>query len=115
MLAREYMRALVQPEDRQALLDTIHRTAEMLPPLGALPSYTRDPKDDKFVGCALAGSASYVITLDRDLLTLRVFGDVRMVTPDEFLKAFDCPKGLGEKLHAIEQDFEQTRRASRIE
>jgi predicted nucleic acid-binding protein len=53
--------------------------------LGTPPSFTRDPKDDEFVACALAGDASYVITLDRDILALRALEDVRMVTPDEFL------------------------------
>jgi predicted nucleic acid-binding protein len=42
-------------------------------------------KDDKFVACALAGDAGYVITLDKDILALRALGDVHMMTPDEFL------------------------------
>jgi predicted nucleic acid-binding protein len=45
-------------------------------------------KDDKFVACALAGDAGYVITLDKDILAIRALGDVRMVTPDEFLATF---------------------------
>ena len=58
----------------------------MLPPLGPLPPYTRDPKDDKFVACALAGNAGYVVTLDRDILALGL-DSVRMLTPGEFLVA----------------------------
>jgi predicted nucleic acid-binding protein len=46
---------------------------------------TARPSDDKFVACALAGDAGYVITLDKDILALRALEDVRMVTPDEFL------------------------------
>jgi len=85
VLARDYIQALIQPEEGHALLNAIHRKAELLPPLGTPPSFTRDPKDDKFVACALAGNASYVITLDKDILALRALGDVRMVTPGEFL------------------------------
>lgn len=85
VLARDYIQALIQPEEGQALLDAVRQKAEILPPLGTVPVYTRDPKDDKFVACALAGDAGYVITLDKDILALRVLGDVRMLTPDEFL------------------------------
>jgi predicted nucleic acid-binding protein len=41
-------------------------------------------KDDKFVACALAGDAGYVITLDKDILALRALGDVHMMTPTSF-------------------------------
>jgi len=87
VLARDYIQTLVQPEDGQALLDAIRRKADILLPLGAIPAFTRDPKDDKVVACALAGDAGYIITLDKDILALRALGDVHMVTPDEFLAA----------------------------
>jgi putative PIN family toxin of toxin-antitoxin system len=85
VLARDYIQALIRPEEGQALLNAIRRKAEILRPLGTPPSFTRDPKDDKFVACALAGNASYVITLDKDILTLRTLGDVRIGTPEELL------------------------------
>ena len=47
----------------------------------------RDPKDDMFVEAALAGKADYVVTGDEDLLVLRRFETVRMVTPRIFLEA----------------------------
>ena len=84
VLKRDYIQALVRPEEGQALLDAIELKAEVLPPLGTIPAYTRDPKDDKFVACALAGGASYVVTVDRDLLALKALSDVRMVTPSDF-------------------------------
>ncbi|MFN2244074.1 MAG: putative toxin-antitoxin system toxin component, PIN family, partial [Anaerolineae bacterium] len=49
--------------------------------------YTRDPKDDKFVACALVGDANYLITEDKDLLVLQVVRDVRIMTPYDFLLA----------------------------
>ena len=87
VLARDYIQTVVQPEESQALLDAIRLKAEMLPPLGRLPPYTRDAKDDKFVACALAGNAGYVVTLDRDILALGTLSGVRMLTPGEFLAA----------------------------
>lgn len=88
VLRRDDIRALIRSEEGELLLDAIYHKAEILPPMGTVPSYTRDPKDDKFVACALAGSAEYVITADKDILTLETVGDVRMVTPDQFARMF---------------------------
>lgn len=47
---------------------------------------SRDPDDDKFLAAALEGRASYVVTGDRDLLELRRFRSVRVVSATTFLK-----------------------------
>jgi putative PIN family toxin of toxin-antitoxin system len=86
VLERDYIQALVRPEEGRALLDAIYQRAEMLPSLGNVPSYTRDPKDDKFVACALAGAADYIVTEDKDILVLQALGDVRMATPYDFVR-----------------------------
>ena len=89
VLGRDYIQALIHPEEGQVLLAAIQRLADVVLPLGAVPSYTRDPKDDKFIACALVGSAAYVITVDKDLLVVGAVGGVRMVTPHEFTALFD--------------------------
>ena len=86
VLKRDYIQALIRAEEGQALLDAIAQKPDILPPLGPVPAYTRDPKDDKFVACALIGDANYLITEDRDMLVLEVVGDVRIVTPYGFLR-----------------------------
>ena len=87
VLKRDYIQTVIRTDEGQALVDAITQKADILPPLGPLPAYTRDPKDDKFVACALVGDANYLITEDRDLLVLQVVGDVRIVTPYDFLRA----------------------------
>jgi putative PIN family toxin of toxin-antitoxin system len=87
VLERDYIQVLIQPEEGQALLDALHPKAELLPRLGEVPAYTRDPKDDKFVACALAGDADYLITEDKDILILKAVDKVRIVTPYEFVRA----------------------------
>lgn len=52
--------------------------------------HSRDPKDDIFLACALAGQCDYLVTGDRDLLDLQGhpgLGQLRIVTPREFLEA----------------------------
>jgi hypothetical protein len=87
VLARDYIQTLIRPEEGQALLHAIHLKAEtVVSPLGNVLPYTRDPKDDKFVACALIGDAAYVISEDKDLLALGVLEGIRMVTPYEFIQ-----------------------------
>jgi putative PIN family toxin of toxin-antitoxin system len=83
VLARDYIQDLIRPEEGQVLLDAIALEAEVLPSLGSVPSYTRDPKDDKFVACALAGEVEYLVTVDQDLLALESLGNLRVVTPEQ--------------------------------
>jgi putative PIN family toxin of toxin-antitoxin system len=85
VLGRDYIQTLIRPEEGEALLEAISAKAEILPPLGQVPAYTRDPKDDKFVACALVGGANYIISEDKDILVLGVVGDGRIVTPYDFV------------------------------
>lgn len=87
VLGRDDIRALIQPLEGQVMLEAIYLKAEILPSLGEIPSYTRDPKDDKFIACALIGDAGYVITVDKNLLVLETLSGIRMVTPYEFVAA----------------------------
>jgi hypothetical protein len=47
----------------------------------------RDPKDDKFLACAVEGRAHYLVSSDRDLLDLNRFEEVCILNPGQFLAA----------------------------
>ena len=42
-----------------------------------------DPDDDHVLACALAGNAELIVSGDRDLLSLKKFRDIPIVTPAE--------------------------------
>ena len=46
----------------------------------------RDPDDDKFISCALEGKCLYIVSGDKDLLSLGTVDDVEIVTVAEFFK-----------------------------
>jgi len=46
----------------------------------------RDLDDLKVIACALTGQADYTVTGDKDLLMLRQFDGIKILTPAEFLK-----------------------------
>ena len=46
----------------------------------------RDPDDNKFISCAVDGHCYYVVSGDKDLLSVEQYADVRIITVAEFLK-----------------------------
>lgn len=55
--------------------------------LSGIP-FLQDPHDRKFLACAKAGKAAYLITGDKELLDLGSLGKTRILNPAEFLKLF---------------------------
>jgi len=45
-----------------------------------------DPDDDKFIACALALKAQYVVSGDKALFDVRQYQGINIVTPREFLE-----------------------------
>lgn len=45
----------------------------------------RDPDDDKFISCALEGKCIYIVSGDKDLLSLEKFDDIQIVKVSDFL------------------------------
>jgi len=44
-----------------------------------------DPEDDKFIRCASAAGAKYIISGDRHLLALKKFQKIKILSPSEFI------------------------------
>ena len=44
----------------------------------------RDPDDDKFINCAIDAKAIYIVSGDNDLLTIKNFARIEIVTAREF-------------------------------
>src|ERR1700680_2009312 len=45
----------------------------------------RDPDDDMIIACAIAAGADYLVTRDKDLLTLKEHEGIAIITPEAFL------------------------------
>lgn len=46
---------------------------------------SRDPDDDKFIETAVAGDCKYIISGDKDLLTLETYGGIKILSASDFL------------------------------
>lgn len=47
-----------------------------------------DPDDNIILECAYEGKVDYIITYNKHLLKLKEFNNIKIVTPEEFLKLF---------------------------
>lgn len=48
----------------------------------------RDPDDNKFIDCACAGKCIYNVTGDKDILDIREFKDIEIVTAADFCSKY---------------------------
>jgi uncharacterized protein len=78
-----------QPELRE-LLDLFARRINVVfvPSPQVLPVIPDDSVDEKFIACAVAAKAEYVVFGDKHLLKLGEYGSIGVVTPSQFMKSF---------------------------
>lgn len=89
----EYFDVLARPRfklldaERQAWQDLLRETVTRVEASSSV-EFTRDPKDAKFIVCALDTGADYLITGDRDLDDARKMLDTTIITAAEFKRLF---------------------------
>ena len=66
----EVLRKLrMAPVEVAALIELLRRQSTLVAPAVRI-SRSRDPDDDKFLECAVAGAADYIVSADADLLVI---------------------------------------------
>ena len=70
---------IINKELREKIFSNLH-TFEKVSDL----KVSRDPKDDKFINCAIDAKAIYIVSGDNELLTLKNFAGIEIVTAREF-------------------------------
>lgn len=89
----EYLRVFAYPkfqlsdqEIRPLIEEELLPFADTIRVRRRLAVVRRDPDDDKFLECAVAGRAQYLVTGDRDLRELGTFRGTTILTAGEFLE-----------------------------
>ena len=49
----------------------------------------RDPDDDKFIECAVDSKSVYIVSGDHDLLVLKKYHDIEIITIAEFFRRYE--------------------------
>ena len=76
-------------EQMRAAAKLISEVAQMVNPAPQLSRVCRDPDDDQILACALSVKADYLVTGDLDLLELKEFHGIRILTPGAFELLFE--------------------------
>jgi len=58
---------------------------------GTAQGICRDPKDDMVFECAVVAGAELIVSGDKDLLAVKRYQGIRVLTPREFLGEFAAP------------------------
>ena len=65
------------------ILSPLIQALEMIEPKTRV-ELSRDPDDDKFLGCAKDAKALYIVSGDKDLLVLERFENIEIITAREY-------------------------------
>jgi uncharacterized protein len=81
-------------EDAIAVEVLLRSRVQVILPTPLARNVCRDPDDDMVLATALTGKAICIITGDKDLLTLKKFGSIDILSPSEF-EAYEDQHGEG--------------------
>ncbi len=77
----------ISPEESGEFITVLRSIALIPPPIReAIPAVVRDPKDDYLLAYALLNEANFLITRDKDLLSLEQVEQLLMVSPFQFVR-----------------------------
>jgi uncharacterized protein len=88
----EYMRVAEILSEKYPLVDLapflelLTMYAELQEPIKLSQAISRDPDDEKFIACALAAKVRWIVSGDKDLLSIPNDIGVEVITPSEFVK-----------------------------
>ena len=95
-ILREYEATLQRPDVQrrhqlspevihEEIIEGIRKFAFLVTPTIKVQVVSADPDDDKFIECAVAGTAEIIVSSDPHLLDIGSYNDIQIVTPAGFL------------------------------
>lgn len=88
VLSYEKVQALHQMDSTKIteVINALKSSAILVEPTPVHADALGDPDDTKFLECAVAGRALYIVSQDLDLLSMRAYQEIQIVSPGLFLK-----------------------------
>jgi putative PIN family toxin of toxin-antitoxin system len=84
VLTRDDKPFRLSQEEASSIVGDVLTYAHLIAPASQV-NVCRDSSDDLVLACALDGQVEYIVTGDPDLLVLKNFESLRIVTPREFI------------------------------
>lgn len=87
LLERERIRRFYKysNEDVEIFIDRFRKKSNVLEVLPDLRVIEQDPKDNKIIACAVAAQADYIVSRDLDLLDLKEYEGIQIISPENFI------------------------------
>ena len=80
-------------ENRDELIATLSEVAIVVEPAEKVVVVLEDESDNRYIECALAGNAAYVVSGDSHLLNLSEYRGIKMISPAAFMAVLTA--GIG--------------------
>ena len=87
ILAKKFSATKQEQETALALIS--EAAQDIVTPSEKISGACRDKDDDNVLTCAVEAAVEYLVTGDKDLLQLKVFRGIRIITPRDFELLFD--------------------------
>lgn len=78
-------RTKMSPKDRTDFIAKLIERSDVTAGVQFSQPVSRDIKDDKFLACAVEAKVDYIVTGDDDLLDLKEYDEIKIVTPRELM------------------------------
>lgn len=79
-------------EEVLAILTEYTRDGKHVEVTGVVHGVCRDPKDDMVLECAVKAGAEIIISGDNDLLSVKTFRGIQILTTRQYLDRFSTPR-----------------------
>lgn len=76
----------MSPSQQSGFIDKLIERSDLTAGKQLVKPVGRDSKDDKFLACAIEARVDYLVTGDEDLLVLKKYEGIKIVTPRQFLE-----------------------------
>ena len=83
----EYPKFQFTEEQKNRFKSLILEIAKFIKPVEKIDTIKNDPDDNMVLEAAVAGNVDYIVTGDSDLLELKEFRGIKIITAKEFLEA----------------------------
>ena len=79
----------LEKQEVDDILNALLYFTHLIEPKESVTVIKDDPKDDKILDCAIACNAEFIVSQDNHLLNLKNFKNIKIVSPEEFLKTLN--------------------------
>lgn len=88
LLEKDHLRKRFSYSDAnvERFIEALRAKCIVIKSLPDLRVIERDPKDDMVIACAVVAQADYIVSRDLDLLDLKAYRGIQIVSPEDFIR-----------------------------